>query len=107
MFTSKVMNSGFFIYYAAVQSIDSLRMNYFAYIVGTSVDSVLLLVWVILYSGPYGFAVAGYYLYIAYGAGLAFKVIVDALGIKNMDYYMQELQAPKDEDMMLEGFEDF
>ena len=105
MFVSKVANSGFYIYYAIAQSIEALRINWFAYMSTTSLENVCLIIWVILYNQQYGFNNGGFYIYLAFGAGLASKILINILGITNMESYMEELKEKEEEELF--GFEAF
>ena len=84
---------------------DVLHLNWIVYIATTSLETALLVVWVGLYHDLYGFGSAGFYIYLAVGAGLAAKLIINLVSQDNMKKWMEEVKEAEEEGAI--GFEEF
>ena len=108
LFVNKMVNCAFFIYYLInTKDMDILHLNRIVYIATTTAETALLITWVILYHKLYGLGSEGFYLYLATGAGLAAKLLINLVSQNNMMKYKEEVEEEEAETGEQFGFEEF
>ena len=106
LFVNIIACSGMYTYMAITMTDKAVRQNWMAYVITTSADSVMLILWIIFYENRYNFSSAGFYLYVLYGTGVLAKVILNAVIQRQMRKHLELREEEKkfEEDV---NFEDF
>ena len=106
LFVNMIACCSVYTYLAISQTDKAVRQNWLAYVITTSADSVMLILWIIFYEDRYNLSSAGFYLYVLYGTGVLAKVLVNGVVQRQMRKYLKDKEDAKRFEEEI-NFEDF